>query len=240
MHKTPSDRCPSNLPYRVCTTFYARNSDCSCHPSPNASATSNPADSKSERTFVTDRSDEEMPILESLSPNRGLMFKRSMHTARMPVDTTASTSSCSLPSTVDIIGPMRPYTARPESTASLIALNLQDGRGAPGSVRLLTASSTLVTVTPIAWCISIRMSVSLRKRSDLVIMFTDMPVRDITSRHCLVSSKRFSAHWYGSVDVPIPITPLRGPISLDNLVAMFCLTPGTLHPFQSECVTSGA
>ena len=65
-----------------------------------------------------------------------------------PVEQISSASSRSLPSREDITGPTKAYTSRPASHNVRMASKRLPGSGAPGSVRLETESSGVVTVIP--------------------------------------------------------------------------------------------
>ena len=181
-----------------------------------------------------------MPILSRRVVSTSLRLRGSTYTRRTPVERRASTISASWPSAVDIVGATRAYVLTPPSMRPEIALSLASGSGAPGSVIFETFGSTPVKVIPTTQSIPDRMSMSRRIRSDLVWMWTLLPLEARTSRHPLVRRNLPSAAWYGSVTVPMPIIPSAKGSSLDSLSITFLLTRTTLHSARSEWVWPGA
>ena len=127
----------------------------------------------------------------------------------------------------------------PASVSAFSADSLAPGSGAPGSVILDILSSMFVMVIPILQSMSPRMSMSLMMRSDLVCMWTRLLLDARTSRHIWVSLNFRSAYWYGSVTVPMPMTPSTAGSSLARRSGMFLFTLTTLHLDGSEWVTPG-
>jgi len=85
--------------------------------------------------------------MSSNIPGRGR--KRSSIARSMPVAARASTSSItSLSSSIGRSGPMRAYAFTPSSVNPRRASSRLAGRGAPGSIALLSSGLTDVTVMP--------------------------------------------------------------------------------------------